>query len=65
MTTDRKPDPSAARGGRGPPEQWRRVLTLPAAVGLFIGTRAIWSQAAGHRLPVAVAGCGSVSRPCA
>ncbi|MFI9565003.1 hypothetical protein [Streptomyces rishiriensis] len=46
---------STAADGEGPPEQWHRVLTLLAAVSLFIGTRTIWSQAAGHRLPVAVA----------
>lgn len=38
-----------------PPAQWHRVLTLLADVSLFIGTRAIWTQAAGHRLVVAAA----------
>lgn len=36
-----------------PPAQWHRVLTLLADVSLFIGTRSVWTQAAGHRLPVA------------
>ncbi|MET8244124.1 hypothetical protein ABZV31_06610 [Streptomyces sp. NPDC005202] len=36
-----------------PPAQWHRVLTLLADASLFIGTRAVWSQAASHRLPVA------------
>ncbi|MFR0356662.1 hypothetical protein [Streptomyces sediminimaris] len=38
-----------------PPAQWHRVLTLLADVSLFIGTRSVWTQAAGHRLPVAAA----------
>ncbi|MFI7409698.1 hypothetical protein ACIBU0_13645 [Streptomyces sp. NPDC049627] len=38
-----------------PPAQWHRVLTLLADIGLFIGTRAIWTQAASHRLVVAAA----------
>ncbi|WP_208614990.1 hypothetical protein [Streptomyces caeruleatus] len=38
-----------------PPAQWHRVLTLLADVSLFVGTRAIWTQAAGHRLVVAAA----------
>lgn len=38
-----------------PPVQWHRVLTLLADVSLFVGTRAIWTQAAGHRLVVAAA----------
>ncbi|MFF0732020.1 hypothetical protein ACFYVK_10445 [Streptomyces chartreusis] len=38
-----------------PPAQWHRVLTLLADVSLFIGTRAIWTQAASHRLVVAAA----------
>ncbi|WP_374202076.1 hypothetical protein [Streptomyces sp. AC550_RSS872] len=38
-----------------PPAQWHRVLTLLAGISLFIGTRAIWTQAAGHRLVVAAA----------
>ncbi|MFE6623936.1 hypothetical protein [Streptomyces sp. NPDC057740] len=37
------------------PAQWHRVLTLLADVSLFVGTRAIWTQAAGHRLVVAAA----------
>jgi hypothetical protein len=36
-----------------PPAQWHRVLTLLADVSLFIGTRAVWTQAAGHRPAVA------------
>ncbi|MEU6257460.1 hypothetical protein [Streptomyces sp. NPDC047043] len=36
-----------------PPAQWHRVLTLLADVSLFIGTRAIWTQAASHRPAVA------------
>ncbi|MEV0634029.1 hypothetical protein AB0I77_03445 [Streptomyces sp. NPDC050619] len=36
-----------------PPAQWHRVLTLLATVSLFIGTRAVWTDAATHRLPVA------------
>ncbi|MFI6930791.1 hypothetical protein [Streptomyces sp. NPDC050287] len=36
-----------------PPAQWHRVLTLLADISLFIGTRAVWAQAASHRLPVA------------
>jgi len=36
-----------------PPAQWHRVLTLLADVSLFIGTRPVWTQAAGHRLLVA------------
>lgn len=35
------------------PAQWHRVLTLLATVSLFIGTRAVWTQAASHRLVVA------------
>ncbi|GGJ23144.1 hypothetical protein GCM10010121_037620 [Streptomyces brasiliensis] len=31
------------------PAQWHRVLTLLADVSLFIGTRAVWTQAATHR----------------
>ncbi|MGI5378816.1 hypothetical protein ACQEV2_32110 [Streptomyces sp. CA-251387] len=38
-----------------PPAQWHRVLTLLADISLFIGTRAIWTQAASHRLAVAAA----------
>ncbi|MGW2767453.1 hypothetical protein [Streptomyces sp. NPDC001275] len=36
-----------------PPAQWHRVLTLLAVVSLFIGTRAVWTQAASRLLPVA------------
>ncbi|MFJ8106522.1 hypothetical protein [Streptomyces sp. NPDC096132] len=36
-----------------PPAQWHRVLTLLADAGLFIGTRAVWSSAASHRIGVA------------
>ncbi|MFE1881318.1 hypothetical protein [Streptomyces diastatochromogenes] len=48
---------SAAPGGRTEdprsPAQWHRVLTLLADVSLFIGTRAVWTQAATHRLALA------------
>lgn len=37
----------------GVPAQWHRVLTLLADVSLFIGTRAVWTQAATHRLVLA------------
>ncbi|MFE0511159.1 hypothetical protein [Streptomyces sp. NPDC058964] len=37
----------------GTPAQWHRVLTLLADVSLFIGTRAVWTQAATHRLVLA------------
>ncbi|MEU6551028.1 hypothetical protein ABZ915_12230 [Streptomyces sp. NPDC046915] len=37
------------------PAQWHRVLTLLADVSLFIGTRAVWTQAATHRLVLAAA----------
>ncbi|NUO40967.1 MAG: hypothetical protein HOV82_02910 [Streptomyces sp.] len=52
---------------QGPPAQWHRVLTLLADVSLFIGTRAVWTQAASHRVAVAavisvcyasILGCG-------
>ncbi|WP_175437222.1 hypothetical protein [Streptomyces hawaiiensis] len=36
-----------------PPAQWHRVLTLLADIGLLIGTRAVWTSAAGHRPAVA------------
>ncbi|MFF7971146.1 hypothetical protein [Streptomyces sp. NPDC007905] len=53
---------SAAPGSRAEdprsPAQWHRVLTLLADVSLFIGTRAVWTQAATHR--VALAGIISV-----
>ncbi|MGW6904360.1 hypothetical protein [Streptomyces sp. NPDC054940] len=45
--------PAPAVPDTEPPAQWHRVLTLLAAVSLFIGTRAIWTQAASHRLVVA------------
>ncbi|MET8411632.1 hypothetical protein ABZV34_26655 [Streptomyces sp. NPDC005195] len=35
------------------PAQWHRVLTLLADIGLFIGTRPMWTAAASHRLLVA------------
>ncbi|MER5428933.1 hypothetical protein [Streptomyces sp. NPDC002588] len=35
------------------PAQWHRVLTLLADVSLLIGTRAVWTQAASHRVAVA------------
>ncbi|MEV6054650.1 hypothetical protein [Streptomyces sp. NPDC052107] len=38
-----------------PPAQWHRVLTLLADVSLFIGTRAVWTQAATHNLVLAAA----------
>ncbi|SDO96921.1 hypothetical protein SAMN04487981_11556 [Streptomyces sp. cf386] len=47
--------PAPAVPDTEPPAQWHRVLTLLAAVSLFIGTRAIWTQAASHRLVVAAA----------
>ncbi|MFJ9114045.1 hypothetical protein ACIRJO_00710 [Streptomyces sp. NPDC102394] len=37
------------------PAQWHRVLTLLADISLFIGTRAIWTQAESHRPAVAAA----------
>ncbi|MEV6175069.1 hypothetical protein AB0L99_43600 [Streptomyces sp. NPDC051954] len=39
--------------GSDSPAQWHRVLTLLADISLFIGTRGIWTTAAGHRLVVA------------
>ncbi|MEW2248142.1 hypothetical protein AB0907_12475 [Streptomyces sp. NPDC006975] len=36
------------------PAQWHRVLTLLAAISLFIGTRTVWTQAATHRPAVAL-----------
>ncbi|MFC9680342.1 hypothetical protein [Streptomyces sp. NPDC056948] len=36
-----------------PPAQWHRVLTLLADISLLIGTRAVWTSAAGHRPAVA------------
>ncbi|MHB9854213.1 hypothetical protein ACSYGO_33935 [Streptomyces krungchingensis] len=44
---------SAPRYEEGTPTQWHRVLTLLADIGLFVGTRSLWVQAASHRLPVA------------
>nr|WP_324785291.1 hypothetical protein [Streptomyces sp. H51] len=44
---------SAVSAAPEPPAQWHRVLTLLADVSLFIGTRSVWTQAAGHRLAVA------------
>ncbi|MEV5440171.1 hypothetical protein AB0K80_29815 [Streptomyces sp. NPDC052682] len=35
------------------PAQWHRVLTLLADISCLIGTRAVWTQAAGHRPAVA------------
>lgn len=35
------------------PAQWHRVLTLLADISLLIGTRAVWAQAASHRIAVA------------
>ncbi|MES5818465.1 hypothetical protein [Streptomyces sp. RG80] len=35
------------------PAQWHRVLTLLADISLLIGTRAVWTQAASHRVAVA------------
>ncbi|MGW3030772.1 hypothetical protein ACWDCB_06015 [Streptomyces sp. NPDC001178] len=46
---------SAVSAAPEPPAQWHRVLTLLANVSLFIGTRAVWTQAASHRPPVAAA----------
>ncbi|MFF1637964.1 hypothetical protein ACFVXA_10070 [Streptomyces sp. NPDC058246] len=53
--------PSKASSDRAPaqwhpdeaPAQWHRVLTLLADISLFIGTRALWTSAASHRLLVA------------
>ncbi|MFF4543564.1 hypothetical protein [Streptomyces sp. NPDC001435] len=44
---------SAVSAAPGLPAQWHRVLTLLADVSLFIGTRAVWTQAATHRLVLA------------
>ncbi|MGW3145521.1 hypothetical protein ACWDG1_12725 [Streptomyces sp. NPDC001177] len=44
---------SAVSAAPGVPAQWHRVLTLLADVSLFIGTRAVWTQAATHRLVLA------------
>ncbi|MEU4484818.1 hypothetical protein AB0H94_07965 [Streptomyces purpurascens] len=42
-----------------PPAPWHRVLTLLADISLLIGTRAVWTSAAGHRPAVAavISGC--------
>ncbi|MER6226941.1 hypothetical protein ABT189_41405 [Streptomyces sp900105755] len=39
---------SAAPGDAGAPAPWHRVLTLLADIGLFIGTRSVWTQAVTH-----------------
>ncbi|MEV3968813.1 hypothetical protein AB0K68_11815 [Streptomyces sp. NPDC050698] len=44
---------SAGSAPPAPPAQWHRVLTLLADIGLMIGTRAVWTSAAGHRPLVA------------
>ncbi|MER5832049.1 hypothetical protein ABT116_14685 [Streptomyces sp. NPDC002130] len=44
---------SAVSAPPAPPAQWHRVLTLLADIGLLIGTRAVWTSAAGHRPAVA------------
>ncbi|MEV5952537.1 hypothetical protein AB0M11_01950 [Streptomyces sp. NPDC051987] len=44
---------SAGPGDAGAPAPWHRVLTLLADVGLFIGTRSVWAQAATHHLVLA------------
>ncbi|MFJ4541161.1 hypothetical protein ACIP39_35150 [Streptomyces tibetensis] len=44
---------SAVSTPPAPPAQWHRVLTLLADIGLLIGTRAVWTSAAGHRPAVA------------
>ncbi|MGW5098107.1 hypothetical protein ACWEQ1_28255 [Streptomyces nodosus] len=44
-TTPDQPDRDAA--------QWHRVLTLLADISLFIGTRGVWTSAAGHQLTIA------------
>ncbi|WP_369226198.1 hypothetical protein AB5J52_35930 [Streptomyces sp. R39] len=44
---------SAAPGDAGAPLPWHRVLTLLADIGLFIGTRSVWTQAATHHLVLA------------
>ncbi|PWI14946.1 hypothetical protein DI272_12820 [Streptomyces sp. Act143] len=35
------------------PAQWHRVLTVLADISLFVNTRAVWTQAASHRVAVA------------
>ncbi|WP_406441657.1 hypothetical protein OHB00_37715 [Streptomyces sp. NBC_00631] len=44
---------SAAPGDAGAPALWHRVLTLLADIGLFIGTRALWTQAVTHHMVLA------------
>jgi hypothetical protein len=44
---------SAAPGDAGAPVPWHRVLTLLADIGLFIGTRSVWTQAVTHHLVLA------------
>lgn len=55
---DTRPSPTSGQDltGTAPdeaPAQWHRVLTLLADISLFIGTRAVWTQAASHHLVVA------------
>ncbi|MEU2060118.1 hypothetical protein [Streptomyces sp. NPDC013455] len=45
--------PGAPEAAPDCPAQWHRVLTLLAAVSLFIGTRALWKQAVAHQLVLA------------
>ncbi|MFJ4521389.1 hypothetical protein ACIP4Y_10640 [Streptomyces sp. NPDC088810] len=45
--------PNTAPQAPDSPAQWHRVLTLLADVSLFIGTRAVWTQAATHQLVIA------------
>ena len=52
VTPGRRTQPAVSAAPE-PPAQWHRVLTLLADISLFIGTRSVWTQAAGHRLPVA------------
>ncbi|MBR8639227.1 hypothetical protein KEF29_07590 [Streptomyces tuirus] len=47
------PRTRSAVAGPPPPAQWHRVLTLLADISLLIGTRAVWTAAAGHRPAVA------------
>ncbi|MBW8798882.1 MAG: hypothetical protein JF597_36510 [Streptomyces sp.] len=50
MTPDRRTQSavSAAPGDAGAPAPWHRVLTILADIGLFIGTRSVWTQAVTH-----------------
>ncbi|WTB37726.1 hypothetical protein OG569_06875 [Streptomyces sp. NBC_00827] len=55
---DTRPSPTSGQDltGAAPdeaPAQWHRVLTLLADISLFIGTRAVWTQAASHHLVLA------------